>query len=564
MKKLFFLILLLTSIIYSQGWNNTVTTSIEVSNPITMDLFTNKDGNHLIIQNGYSNYYLKYYLVNSSGTVVRNSTIETTSSAMFPNISGNDDEVYIVYKKGSNLEAIKSTNAGISWSDDIDPVSVGNNTCNGVDIVSDARGLHVVYAMQDNGDDYETYYRLIDDDEWGSREDVTGYGTEVGGSPTVTVSSNRVHVGYNTGNQTDPRMNQGSAKTRDKYNTSWQTPQLVFSYNSLRETVFARSDSLFDFYTKIEESGDEQYTADLYVKKRSVGETTWSSSTLLEETIDVIVAVSPVLTSDNTIHIVHDDGYVAYKNYDGNVWSTTEYISSGIIRNSAKLSSVSNDLYSVWNDQSNYYIKYRQYDAAPLTPANFAGTTYNNHPKLNWTLNNEPDMSGYEIYRLLTSGSGVFELLTTVSASTSSYIDNGVQLGGSSMGKVFYKIRAKDNDPYYSAYTNQIIYSYSGLNKVTAENRSFEYQLSANYPNPFNPSTQIKYSLAQDADVTLKVYDMLGTEVAKLVNETQAAGSYEINFNASNLSSGVYIYRITATNNGRILFTDSKQMILLR
>jgi len=60
------------------------------------------------------------------------------------------------------------------------------------------------------------------------------------------------------------------------------------------------------------------------------------------------------------------------------------------------------------------------------------------------------------------------------------------------------------------------------------------------------------------------VYDVLGTEVAKLVNKTQTAGNYTINFNASNLSSGVYIYRITASNNGRILFTDTKQMILLR
>jgi len=56
---------------------------------------------------------------------------------------------------------------------------------------------------------------------------------------------------------------------------------------------------------------------------------------------------------------------------------------------------------------------------------------------------------------------------------------------------------------------------------------------------------------------------MLGTEVTKLVNETQSAGSYEINFSSEGLSSGVYIYRITATNNGRILFTDSKQIILL-
>jgi outer membrane protein assembly factor BamB len=91
-----------------------------------------------------------------------------------------------------------------------------------------------------------------------------------------------------------------------------------------------------------------------------------------------------------------------------------------------------------------------------------------------------------------------------------------------------------------------------------------DYVLSQNYPNPFNPSTTIKYQLANSGIVTLKVYDILGREVTTLVDGFKSEGSYEINFGAEGLSSGVYIYRITATNNGRILFADSKQMILLR
>jgi outer membrane protein assembly factor BamB len=91
-----------------------------------------------------------------------------------------------------------------------------------------------------------------------------------------------------------------------------------------------------------------------------------------------------------------------------------------------------------------------------------------------------------------------------------------------------------------------------------------DYSLSQNYPNPFNPSTTIKYQLANSGIVTLKVYDILGKEITILENKFKPKGSYKINFSANNLSSGVYIYRITASNNGRILFTDSKQMILLR
>ena len=86
-----------------------------------------------------------------------------------------------------------------------------------------------------------------------------------------------------------------------------------------------------------------------------------------------------------------------------------------------------------------------------------------------------------------------------------------------------------------------------------------KYSLGQNYPNPFNPTTLIKYSVAQRGIVSLKVYDMLGKEVATLVNGTKDAGSYEVNFNASNLASGVYIYKIQAGN-----FVQSKKMMLLK
>jgi len=72
------------------------------------------------------------------------------------------------------------------------------------------------------------------------------------------------------------------------------------------------------------------------------------------------------------------------------------------------------------------------------------------------------------------------------------------------------------------------------------------YSLKQNFPNPFNPTTQITYELPQEADVTLQVFDLTGRQVATLVNETVNAGSHTVNFDASNLSSGVYVYRLQA------------------
>jgi hypothetical protein len=86
-----------------------------------------------------------------------------------------------------------------------------------------------------------------------------------------------------------------------------------------------------------------------------------------------------------------------------------------------------------------------------------------------------------------------------------------------------------------------------------------EFNLEQNYPNPFNPSTTINYTLAERGQVTLRVYDVLGNEVATLVNTTEEAGKHNVKFDASKLSSGIYIYKLNTGN-----FTSSKKMMLLK
>jgi len=90
------------------------------------------------------------------------------------------------------------------------------------------------------------------------------------------------------------------------------------------------------------------------------------------------------------------------------------------------------------------------------------------------------------------------------------------------------------------------------------------FALAQNYPNPFNPSTKIDFSLAVDSKVSLKVFDVLGQEVATLISSDLVAGSHNVDFNAASLNSGVYFYRIEATGIDGTNFTNVKKMILTK
>jgi hypothetical protein len=94
---------------------------------------------------------------------------------------------------------------------------------------------------------------------------------------------------------------------------------------------------------------------------------------------------------------------------------------------------------------------------------------------------------------------------------------------------------------------------------VENENLTFDYELVQNYPNPFNPTTRIRYQIPKPSFVTIKVFDVLGNEIKTLIKEEKIAGSYEIEFDGSALTSGIYYYRITSAE-----FLQTKKMILLK
>jgi hypothetical protein len=162
---------------------------------------------------------------------------------------------------------------------------------------------------------------------------------------------------------------------------------------------------------------------------------------------------------------------------------------------------------------------------------------------------------------------GTSDNVTYDSLHAFNYDNISYQVNMAGIGNKTIKLRLKvssNSDVEYSlkssyATDNVILKRQVKNNVVTLHTKVNSYDLSQNYPNPFNPSTTIKYQIPKAGQVTIKVYDILGNEVANLVNEFKNEGRYNVNFDASKLASGVYIYQIKSNE-----YISSKKMMLLK
>lgn len=188
------------------------------------------------------------------------------------------------------------------------------------------------------------------------------------------------------------------------------------------------------------------------------------------------------------------------------------------------------------------------------------------HPKLFWGKFTGTGHTGYKIYRKKETLS--FMEIASLSNSARTFTDTTVTIieGQSQANEVEaeYYVKAIYNNGRSSSNSNTINYKRvegSGQEKINTglTRDNFTYQLQQNYPNPFNPVTQISYSIENDGLVEFEVLNILGERVASLVNEHKTKGSYTIPFDASQLSSGIYIYRLRSKD-----FVSSKKMILLK
>ncbi|MBA4252142.1 MAG: hypothetical protein C0425_09985 [Chlorobiaceae bacterium] len=193
-----------------------------------------------------------------------------------------------------------------------------------------------------------------------------------------------------------------------------------------------------------------------------------------------------------------------------------------------------------------------QHNVIPVELTSFSHSIINNAVQLNWTTASEKNNSGFDIERKkeddnwlnigYVEGRG-----TTASETKYIFVDETA-----SNGKYSYRLKQNDYDGSFD---------YSPVIEVSLTNE-FDFYLGQNFPNPFNPSTTIKYELGAKSKVSLKIYDLLGNEVLTLVDEEKEAGNYKIDFDSSkiiSLSSGIYFYTLRTNE-----FSSTRKMMLMK
>ncbi|NLT52582.1 MAG: T9SS type A sorting domain-containing protein [Ignavibacteria bacterium] len=196
----------------------------------------------------------------------------------------------------------------------------------------------------------------------------------------------------------------------------------------------------------------------------------------------------------------------------------------------------------------------------PVELNSFSANVNGSSVELVWQTVSEHNNYGFEVERRMGTGDRKmeWEVLGFIAGAGNSnspkeysFSDNNLTLTSYSYS---YRLKQIDLDGKFT-YSKEI--SVEQLLLPT------EFSLSQNYPNPFNPSTVIKYQLPMNGFVSLKIYDILGSEIATLVSEQKPAGTYEVKFDASALTSGVYVYRLSSSSEAGD-FSQAKKLTLIK
>ncbi len=298
--------------------------------------------------------------------------------------------------------------------------------------------------------------------------------------------------------------------------------------------------------------------------------TTIASTAQMAAPVDMSMYGTVMLEFDSDWQAIDADdfGYVDVSNDGGTTW--VNYLTYDVV--DVRNTHVSLDISATAAGQAQVWVRFKTVQpgwdwwwaidnvglygsgVVPVELTSFAASVSEAGVTLNWATATETNNSGFSIERSVdnvdfNSIAFVDGMGTTTEKTSYTYVDNSI-----SAAKAYYRLKQIDFDGT-SAYSDVVEVD---LTVPT------DFSISQNYPNPFNPSTTIKFGLPVEAKVTINLFNTLGEKVAQLANTDFAAGNQRIDFNASNLSSGVYFYTIEAVGVDGTNFVSSKKMMLMK
>ena len=436
-------------------------------------------------------------------------------------------------------------------------------------IASSGDTLHVLWHDNRDGN-YEIYYKRSSNggSAWGNDTRLTN-NSSYSGFSSVSVSGNFVHVVW---------LDQRDGNSEIYYKRS------IDGGSSWEADTRLTNNSLISEYPSVSVSGQDAHlvwvdnrdgNSEIYYKRSSDGGSSWGADTRLTNNPSLSEDPS-VSVSDQVIHIVfydnRDGNYEIYykRSTDGgSSWGTDVRLTNNVLISGRPSVAISGQLAHVlWHDNrdGNYEIYYKRssdggssWEADTRLTNNSSLSEYPSvsvsgqvvHAVWHDTRDGNPEI----YYKRSIDGGSSWSADTRLTNGTNSSYYPSMTITGQAVHVVWSDMRDGNSEIYYKRDPTG--------NPVGIQNISNEipnrYSLEQNYPNPFNPATNIQFNILKAGIVKLVIYDVLGKEVAQLVSGKYNPGTYKVDFDASSLSSGVYIYKIEAEG-----FTDFKKMILIK
>lgn len=463
-------------------------------------------------------FYPTYNLSNTPGTA-------SNSHSVFSEAGGN---YYVVWVDDGKILFKSSTDLGQTWSDNQILIS-STNVCGSPAIKSDYNYVYV--ACHQNPGDYEILFIYSTDfgQTWSPLQGISGMDSGSLG-PQLAVSESNIFVVWE---QKTSLMNNISEinfiKSSDR-GISWSDTLNISNSPSLHSTgVQITNDGNNIFCSWIESSSPTE--SDIYFSKSTDLGNNWTSPVNLTNDANLQNEPYMIRNGNNELYIAYVDGmslseiYLIKSTDFGETWSVPINITYNPGKSNNPCISIFDDyLYLIWSDNSH---------TAPLFDSSDVFFKWSSDNGSTWLdLSNISDNPSNSLKPRIC------------------YDINGPLPAPWFDITIFWYDFAEGNSEIFAKRGNHNIVIVEKLNDIPST-----FSLEQNFPNPFNPSTKIKYIIPSNVLLseaknltTLKVFDLLGREIATLVNEEKPAGTYEVEFNAEDLTSGIYFYQLTVAH----------------